>query len=89
LAQIPYVLQYNKRDVPNPAPINYLEFTFNNRATRVLSFEATAATGYGVMETLNACARLLLAKYSKNPNANVTGMANPNNAPQISKAATG
>ena len=29
----------------------------------------------GVLETLNAAARLLLAKYSKTPNANVTGMA--------------
>jgi GTPase SAR1 family protein len=74
LAQIPYVLQYNKRDLPNPAPINYLEYTFNNRVNRVLSFEAVASTGVGVLETLNAAARLLLAKYSKTPNANVTGL---------------
>ena len=25
LAQIPYVLQYNKRDLPNAAPVNYLD----------------------------------------------------------------
>jgi mutual gliding-motility protein MglA len=75
LAQIPYVLQYNKRDIENPAPVNYLEFTFNNRVNRVLAFEAVAATGVGVLETLNAASRLLLAKYSKSPNANVTGMA--------------
>jgi len=31
-----------------------------------------------VLETLNAAARLLLAKYSKTPNANVTGMSQPN-----------
>jgi small GTP-binding protein len=74
LMQIPYVLQYNKRDIPNAAPVNYLEFTFNNRANRALAFEAVAATGEGVLETLNACARLLLAKYSKNPNANVAGI---------------
>jgi hypothetical protein len=37
-----------------------------------------AATGAGVLETLNAAARLLLAKYSKTPNANVTGMSQPN-----------
>jgi hypothetical protein len=77
LAQIPYVLQYNKRDLPNPAPSHYLEYTFNNRVNRVLSFESVASTGAGVLETLNAAARLLLAKYSKTPNANVTGMANP------------
>jgi len=74
LAQIPYVLQYNKRDMPNAAPINFLEYTFNNRANRVLAFESVASTGQGVLETLNASARLLLAKYSKTPNANVTGM---------------
>jgi signal recognition particle receptor subunit beta len=77
LAQIPYVIQYNKRDIGNPAPLNYLEYTFNNRASRVLAFEAVASTGQGVLETLNAAARLLLAKYSKNPNTNVTGMTNP------------
>lgn len=67
LAQIPYVLQYNKRDLPNAAPIDFLEFTFNNRASQVLSFEAVAASGQGVMETLNGIARLLLARYSKSP----------------------
>jgi signal recognition particle receptor subunit beta len=75
LAQIPYVLQYNKRDLPNAAPLNFLEYTFNNRATQVLSFEACAASGQGVLETLNGVARLLLAKYSKSPNANVTNTA--------------
>jgi len=69
LAQIPYVLQYNKRDLPNAAPLDFIEFTFNNRATQVLSFEAVAATGQGVMETLNGIARLLLARYSKSPTA--------------------
>ncbi len=78
LIQIPYVVQYNKRDIPNAAPINYLEFTFNNRANRALAFEGVASTGVGVLETLNAAARLLLAKYSKTPNANVTGLTQAN-----------
>jgi signal recognition particle receptor subunit beta len=65
LAQIPYVLQYNKRDMENVAPLHYLEFTFNNRANRVLSFEGCAHKGGGVLDTLNGVARLLLAKYSK------------------------
>src|SRR6202012_2112396 len=75
LVQIPYVLQYNKRDIPNAAPVNYLEYTFNNRANRTLAFEAVASTGVGVLETLNAAARLLLAKYSKTPNANFPGLS--------------
>ena len=73
--------------VASAAPINYLEFTFNNRANRALAFEAVAATGYGVLETLNAAARLLLSKYSKAPNANVTGMAKPNLSAAVPPAA--
>src|SRR5216117_3597287 len=34
LDNIPYVLQYNKRDMPNPAPLHYLEFVLNNRRVR-------------------------------------------------------
>lgn len=67
LAQISYVLQYNKRDLPNAAPLDYLEYTFNNRASQALSFESVASKCEGVLETLNGVARLLLAKYSKSP----------------------
>ena len=38
LDQIPYVVQYNKRDVGNPAPVHYLDFVLNNRKVRVPSF---------------------------------------------------
>src|ERR1700732_4621424 len=31
LDQIPYVVQYNKRDLGNPAPVHYLDFVLNNR----------------------------------------------------------
>jgi len=31
LADIPYVLQYNKRDLPGVAPVEYMEFLLNNR----------------------------------------------------------
>lgn len=65
LAQIPCVIQYNKRDLPEAANLEYLEYAFNNRAIRVPSFEAIAPQGEGVIETLNAIARLLMVKYSK------------------------
>src|SRR5437870_10138834 len=35
LADIPYVVQYNKRDVPNVAPVDYLEYLLNNREVQV------------------------------------------------------
>ena len=62
---IPYVLQYNKRDLPNIAPIDYMEFLLNNRDIRVPAFEAAAATCVGVFETLNAITKLLIHKNFK------------------------
>jgi signal recognition particle receptor subunit beta len=65
LDTIPYVLQYNKRDMPNPAPLHYLEFVLNNRRVRVPSFPAVATNGQGVFGTLNAVSRLLLQKFAR------------------------
>ena len=62
LADIPYVLQYNKRDLPDVAPVDYMEFLLNNREVQVPSFEACASKCDGVFETLNAITRLLLQK---------------------------
>jgi len=61
LDEIPYVLQYNKRDLPNLAPVTYLEFVLNRRATRVPFFEASAVGGKGVFDTLNTVSRMALA----------------------------
>ena len=36
---VPCVLEYNKRDLPNIAPINYMEYVLNNRKKRLQSFE--------------------------------------------------
>jgi signal recognition particle receptor subunit beta len=63
LADIPYVLQYNKRDLPNVAPVEYMDFLLNNRAVQVPSFTATAHRCEGVFETLNMITRLLLNKF--------------------------
>jgi mutual gliding-motility protein MglA len=62
LADIPYVLQFNKRDLPNAAPIDYMEFLLNNRDLQVPSFSACAHRCEGVFETLNMISRLLLQK---------------------------
>lgn len=61
--RIPYVLQYNKRDTPNPAPVHYMDYILNNRPVRVPSYEAVATNGQGVFATLNAISRLLLRKF--------------------------
>ncbi len=63
LADIPYVLQYNKRDSANPAPTEYMDFLLNNRDIQVPSFPAIAPKCEGVFETLNAITGLLLNKF--------------------------
>ena len=60
LAELPYVIQYNKRDLPNVAPVEYLEFLLNRRARRVPYFEAVAVDGTGVFDTLNTVSRMVL-----------------------------
>ena len=63
LVDIPYVLQYNKRDLPNVAPVEYMEFLLNNREVQVPSFTAVASSCEGVFESLNMITRLLLHKF--------------------------
>jgi signal recognition particle receptor subunit beta len=63
LGEIPYVLQYNKRDLPNAAPVEYMDFLLNNRDVQVPSFQATAHKCEGVFESLNMITRMLLQKY--------------------------
>ncbi len=63
LDDVPYVLQYNKRDLERIAPVHYLEYLLNNRKVRVPSYESVATEGDGVFKTLNTIARLLLHKF--------------------------
>ena len=63
LADIPYVLQYNKRDLPEVAPVEYMEFLLNNREVQVPSFSSSAHKCEGVFETLNMITRMLLNKF--------------------------
>ena len=60
LDETPYVIQYNKRDLPNAAPVPYLEFLLNRRGRRVPVFEAVAVDGTGVFDTLNTVSRMVL-----------------------------
>lgn len=68
LNEIPYVLQYNKRDLPTAAPVEYMEFLLNNRDVQVPSFGATAHKCQGVFETLNMITRMLLHKFINESN---------------------
>src|SRR3954463_6404090 len=63
LRDIPYILQYNKRDLPSAAPLEYMEFLLNNREVEVPSFTGCANKCEGVFETLNMITRILLHKF--------------------------
>jgi signal recognition particle receptor subunit beta len=65
LAEIPYVMQYNKRDLPTAAPVEYMEFLLNNREVQVPSFTSVASRCEGVFEALNMITRMLLNKNIK------------------------
>ncbi len=63
LERIPYVIQYNKRDLPNAAPLEELKRVLNTKG--VVDYEAVATKGLGVFETLKAIAKLVLIELKK------------------------
>ena len=58
LERTPFVIQYNKRDLPNAAPLEQMRKLLNPKG--VPDFEACATSGKGVFETLKAVARSIL-----------------------------
>ena len=63
LDKIPYVVQYNKRDLPSAVPVEELSEMLN--PTKVPEFEAVATTGAGVFDTLKALAKQVLQELRK------------------------
>ncbi|MGB8299249.1 MAG: GTPase domain-containing protein [Polyangia bacterium] len=60
LNKLPFIIQYNKRDLPNAASVAELHAALN--PTNVPEFEARATTGVGVFETLKAIAKAVLTE---------------------------
>jgi mutual gliding-motility protein MglA len=63
LNRIPYVVQYNKRDLPNVATVDELHRLINPRG--VPEFQAIAPTGVGVFDTLKQVAKLVLTELKR------------------------
>ncbi|MGI9104550.1 MAG: GTP-binding protein [Terriglobales bacterium] len=61
--KVPYVLQLNKRDLPNVLPVDALKKELVKRSEPV--FEAVAFQGPGVFETLKEVARQVLIELKK------------------------
>jgi mutual gliding-motility protein MglA len=58
LDSVPWVLQYNKRDISGAMNLNQMESDLNFRS--VPSFEAEASGGYGVFATLKSVSKAVL-----------------------------
>ncbi|OQY19442.1 MAG: gliding-motility protein MglA [Desulfobacteraceae bacterium 4572_35.1] len=63
LDKLPFVVQYNKQDLPNLSPVEELQRFLN--PTKVPEYKACAMTGVGVFETLKAIAKLILMDLKK------------------------
>lgn len=69
LNEMPYVIQYNKRDLLNVAPQEYIDYLLNNGSSKIPTFMASAKTGEGVLETLNGVAKLVLQDFIQKYNS--------------------
>ena len=63
LDDIPWVIQYNKRDLPNVYSLDELNAELN--PGKVPSFEAVATQGKGVFETFRGISHLLMERVTK------------------------
>ena len=63
LDKLPYVVQYNKRDLPSAVPLDELAEMLN--PTKVPEYEAVATIGTGVFDTLKALAKQVLQELRK------------------------
>jgi mutual gliding-motility protein MglA len=63
LDQVPYVVQYNKRDLPEVSSVEELRGLVNPLG--VPDFESAASVGTGVFETLKGLSRLVLTRLAK------------------------
>lgn len=61
--RIPYVIQFNKRDLPGSAPVPVLRRLFARNGTPV--FESVATRGDGVFETLKGTINLVISLVQK------------------------
>jgi len=63
LEDLPFIIQHNKRDLPNVMPVADLEARLNPRG--VPYFEAVASQGIGVFDTLKAVSKMVLSNLAR------------------------
>jgi len=62
LRELPFVIQYNKRDLPDAVPVEQLSAALN--PTGVPAFEAIGTRGVGVFDTLKAISKQVIKSLS-------------------------
>jgi signal recognition particle receptor subunit beta len=74
LDEIPWALQYNKRDLPNVYSVEELNASLNPTG-KVPTFEAVATQGTGVFETFRGISHLLMQKVTRELQRNTPGVS--------------
>ncbi|MFT4514481.1 MAG: hypothetical protein ACI91B_003191 [Planctomycetota bacterium] len=82
IRELPHVIQYNKRDLPNALPVAEIDKIMNKFG--VPTFEAVAYTGEGVFPTLKTLAAMVLESIEK-----IDGRNPRKTVPKPAKAADG
>ena len=75
LEKIPHIIQFNKRDLPNTAPLEEMYKKLDKYNAPF--FEAVATDGKGVMETLSAAAKMVLRNLREKPEEIPSGVIAP------------
>ncbi len=68
LKELPYILQFNKRDLDDIAPPEYMDFMLSQLEEKVDFRTAIAVKGDGVIDTLNAICKMVMAKFIEDNN---------------------
>jgi len=63
LDRLPYILQFNKRDLADIGPPHYMDFLLNRGKVHYPVFETVAIQGRGVYKSLNSIAKLVMARF--------------------------
>lgn len=64
LTDLPYIFQLNKRDLPDVAPTDYMDFMLNHgEEYRAACMESVASQGTGVSTCLNTICHMVLAQF--------------------------
>ena len=76
LDNIPWVIQYNKRDLPNVYSLDELNREVNPTG-KIPTFEAVATDGKGVFETFRGISHLLMEKVTRDLRRTAAGAGSP------------